>query len=199
VAHLGIHGRRPWRPLSGVLLPRQLSKGASREEPPPPRSSRQHPLTARDLAGGGECRWPERRAQPRPRAILGRSMRPVGHAGFVSLLAVYLFYRLSGPAKVASSPAASLSRALRGHEFEQARVSRRVVENRCPRSDRAIHRQGRGSGRTLASLKGIHMAQLYRHFDATGRLLYAGISLFTFRRLAAHERIPAGRSWRASG
>jgi hypothetical protein len=33
-------------------------------------------------------------------------MRPVGHAGFVSLLAVYLFYRLSDPAKVASSPAA---------------------------------------------------------------------------------------------
>ena len=48
-------------------------------------------------------------ARPAP-PFLGRSMRPVGHAGFVSLLAVYLFYRLSGPAKVASSPAASLSR-----------------------------------------------------------------------------------------
>jgi hypothetical protein len=32
------------------------------------------------------------------------------------------------------------------------------------------------------------VAQLYRHFDATGRLLYVGISLFAFRRLAAHER-----------
>jgi hypothetical protein len=41
----------------------------------------------------------------------------------------------------------------------------------------------------LASSKEIHVvAQLYRHFDATGRLLYVGISLFAFRWLAAHER-----------
>lgn len=32
------------------------------------------------------------------------------------------------------------------------------------------------------------MAQLYRHFDGDGVLLYVGISLFALRRLAAHER-----------
>jgi hypothetical protein len=53
---------------------------------------------------------------------------------------------------------------------------------------RQLSTQGRSSGRTLASSNGIHVAQLYRHFDATGRLLYVGISLFAFRRLAAHER-----------
>jgi hypothetical protein len=31
------------------------------------------------------------------------------------------------------------------------------------------------------------MAQLYRHFDGAGNLLYVGISLFALRRLAAHE------------
>jgi hypothetical protein len=39
-----------------------------------------------------------------PRAILGRAMRPVGHAGFVSLLAVFGFLVAKGGA------AASLSR-----------------------------------------------------------------------------------------
>jgi hypothetical protein len=76
---------------SRVLLPRQPVKGASREGT----------ATAEAIA-------PTPADGPRtPGAILGPSMRPVGHAGFVSLLAVYLFYRLSDPAKVASSPAAT--------------------------------------------------------------------------------------------